>query len=96
VEKITDKRVRQALNYAINREALINLVINGRALPATGILPPSIPGFNPDLEGYSYNPAKARELLAEAGYGPDNPLELTLQYNTDPGTSGSPRPSRLS
>ncbi|MBO2519492.1 ABC transporter substrate-binding protein [Limnochorda sp.] len=85
VEKITDKRVRQALNYAINREALINLVINGRALPATGILPPSIPGFNPDLEGYTYNPAKARELLAEAGYGPDNPLELTLQYNTDPG-----------
>src|SRR5690554_4344598 len=84
-EIISDKRVRQALNYAINRKPLIDLVINGRALPATqGVLPPAIPGFDEEVAGYEYNPVKARELLAAAGYGPDNPLELTLQYNTNP------------
>ncbi|WP_198409763.1 ABC transporter substrate-binding protein [Limnochorda pilosa] len=83
-EIVTDKRVRQALNYAINREAMIKLVINGRAAPAKGVLPPAIPGYNPELKGYNYDPNKAKELLAQAGYGPSNPLNLTLQYNTHP------------
>lgn len=79
-EPFTDKRVRQAMNYAINRQAMIDMVKNGRALPASGILPPGMFGYNEDLEGYDYNPEKAKELLEEAGY-PDG-FEVTFQYNT--------------
>ena len=82
-EPFTDKRVRQAFNYAINREALIDLILDGRASPAKGVLPPGMFGYNEDLEGYEYNPAKAKALLKEAGYG--SGLEVTLQYNTSLG-----------
>ena len=60
-------KVRQAMNYAINKDKLIRLM-HGMVMPADGILPATMPGFNPHLQGYSYDPAKARELLAEAGY----------------------------
>ncbi len=63
-----DVRVRQAFNYAINKELLIELFFGGNALPAHGSLPPGMPGYNADLEGYPFNPERARELLAEAGY----------------------------
>lgn len=82
-EPFDDVRVRQAMNYAINRKAMIDIVMNGRATPAKGVLPPTMFGYNPDLEGYSYDPEMAQELLAEAGY-PDG-LEVTLQYNTSTG-----------
>ncbi len=75
-----NKPLRQAMNYAINRELLNELVLNNRQTPASGILPPGMFGYNPDLKGYNYDPAKARELLKEAGY--PNGLEITLQYNT--------------
>jgi peptide/nickel transport system substrate-binding protein/oligopeptide transport system substrate-binding protein len=78
-----NKKLRQALNYAIDRQGLIDLVKNGRATPAKGVLPPGMFGYNPDLEGYSYNPEKAKQLLAEAGY--PNGIKLTLQYNTSDG-----------
>ncbi len=78
-----DKRVRQAFNYAINRQALIDLVMNGRGTPAKGVLPPGMFAYNENLSGYTYDPAKARALLKEAGYG--NGLEVTLQYNTSAG-----------
>lgn len=77
------KLLRQAINYAIDREALIELVKNGRATPAKGVLPPGMFGYNPDLKGYTYDPEKAKELLKEAGY-PDG-IKLTLQYNTSDG-----------
>lgn len=78
-----NKKLRQAINYAIDREGLIDMVLNGRASPAKGVLPPGMFGYNPDLEGYSYNPEKAKQLLAEAGY--PNGIKLTLQYNTSDG-----------
>ncbi|HFQ94072.1 MAG TPA: hypothetical protein ENK32_08690, partial [Anaerolineae bacterium] len=64
-----DARVRQAFNYALDKELLINTFSGGDALPATGSLPPGMPGYtnNPN-RGYPYDPAKARQLLAEAGY----------------------------
>lgn len=75
-----NKALRQAMNYAVNREALNELVLNGRQTPAKGIIPPGMFGYNPDLKGYTYDPKKAKELLKEAGY--PNGFEITLQYNT--------------
>jgi oligopeptide transport system substrate-binding protein len=65
---LDDRRVRQAILYALNREAIIEEVLLGRFALARGILPPGIQGFNPNLRGYAFDPDKARELLAEAGY----------------------------
>jgi peptide/nickel transport system substrate-binding protein/oligopeptide transport system substrate-binding protein len=63
-----DKRVRQAFNYAVNKEAIVQEITKSGALTATGALPPGMPGYDPDLPGYAYNPDKAKQLLAEAGY----------------------------
>lgn len=62
-----NEKVREALNYAINRQALVKVVFNGYATPATGIVAPSIE-FAQTYPPIAYNPAKARELLKEAGY----------------------------
>ncbi|HEY7491926.1 MAG TPA: ABC transporter substrate-binding protein, partial [Candidatus Tectomicrobia bacterium] len=63
-----DRRVRQAFNYAVNKEAIVRDIAGMGYLPAVGALPPGLAGHEPDLPGYDYNPAKARALLAEAGY----------------------------
>ncbi|HSF31400.1 MAG TPA: ABC transporter substrate-binding protein [Candidatus Tectomicrobia bacterium] len=63
-----DKRVRQAFNYAVNREAIVREITKMGSIPATGTLPPGMPGYDPTLQGYYYNPVKAKQLLAEAGY----------------------------
>ncbi len=68
VKPLDDRRVRQAIVYAIDREALNSEIFLGRHALARGILPPGTQGFNPKLRGYPYDPARARELLAEAGY----------------------------
>jgi oligopeptide transport system substrate-binding protein len=64
------KEVRQAINYGINRKELINYLRNGIGTPAnSGIVPEGVPSFKPDeVKGYTYNPEKARELLAKAGF----------------------------
>ncbi|MDR7485882.1 MAG: ABC transporter substrate-binding protein [Armatimonadota bacterium] len=64
-----DKRVRQAINHAIDRAAIVEKVLHGKAFPAVGILPPTIAGHNRNLRGYDYNVDKAKRLLAEAGVG---------------------------
>ncbi len=73
---LSDVRVRQALNYATDVDAIIKNILegNGRRLP--GPLTPLMFGYDPDVKGYPYDPAKAKRLLAEAGY-PDG-LEITL------------------
>ncbi|MBR3371544.1 MAG: ABC transporter substrate-binding protein [Rhodobacteraceae bacterium] len=63
-----DKRVRQAANYAINKEALVNDVLEGTADIAAGPTPPAFAwAYNDALEPYPYDPERARELLADAG-----------------------------
>ncbi len=68
IKPLDDRRVRQALIQAIDRVALVQDVYGGRFELARGVLPPGTQGFNPTLLGYSYDPARARELLAAAGY----------------------------
>jgi oligopeptide transport system substrate-binding protein len=63
-----DRRVRQAFNYAVNKEAIVREITARGALTATGALPPGMPGYDSDLQGYYYYPEKAKRLLAEAGY----------------------------
>ena len=77
-----DVRVRQAFNYAINREAVNELVLNGTFAIGKGVLPPGMPGYNPDLKSYGYDLEKAKALLKEAGY--EKGLTVTLQYNNNP------------
>jgi len=64
-----DKRVRQAFSMAFDRRKYIDVVLTGRALPAHGVFPPGLPGFNIGLNGLSYDPERARQLLAESSYG---------------------------
>lgn len=71
-----DVRVRQAFNLAFDRQLVIDGLLAGNALPAAGVLPPGMPGYRSDLRGYPYDPARARALLAEAGY--TAPLTLTF------------------
>jgi peptide/nickel transport system substrate-binding protein/oligopeptide transport system substrate-binding protein len=68
VKPLDDRRVRQALIHAIDRDSILEEVVFGRFIPARGILPPGTLGFNPNLKGYPYDPSRARQLLAEAGY----------------------------
>src|SRR5215813_11854159 len=63
-----DWRVRQAFNYAVNKEVIVREIARMGHVPAVGALPPWLFGYDSDLRGYDYNPAKARELLAAAGY----------------------------
>ena len=66
-----DPKVRQALNYAIDKETISSEILAGLVVPATGILPPGFPGYNPDQRGYEYDPDKALQLLQESKYGDD-------------------------
>jgi peptide/nickel transport system substrate-binding protein len=59
--------VRLALNYAINKQSLVDNFYQGLALPATNPIPPSLWGYNDAIKPYPYDPAKARQLLAQAG-----------------------------
>jgi dipeptide transport system substrate-binding protein len=63
-----DKRVRQALNYAVNKKAIIDAVFLGTGTAAKNPLPPNVWGYNNNVKDYAYDPAKAKALLAEAGF----------------------------
>ncbi len=63
-----DKRVRQAVNYAINRERIIDSAFNGFAVPLDNIVSPLHFGYENNVTRYPYNPARARKLLAQAGF----------------------------
>jgi peptide/nickel transport system substrate-binding protein len=80
-----DVRVRQALNYCIDREGLVSL-LNGTAEPSAGWLKTSDPDFGSPSNRYKFDPAKGKALLAEAGYTPAKPLSFkTLISNSGSG-----------
>jgi len=76
-----DPRVRQALNYAIDRAAINKSLYNDLAVPMTSPLPEAQWGYDSSLSPYTYDPAKAKQLLAEAGY-PDGFKAELLAYNS--------------
>jgi peptide/nickel transport system substrate-binding protein len=65
---LADTRVRQALNYAVDKEKIIRELYKGYAIPAASGVPNTEFGFNPRIKPYPYDPQRARQLLAEAGY----------------------------
>lgn len=64
-----DVNVRKAFSMAFDRQRFIDVVLNGKALPANGLYPPGLPGFSLALKGLPYDPAQARELLKQSKYG---------------------------
>lgn len=82
MEPFDKKEVRQAVNMAINKDRIVQ-IINNRAVPANQPLPPSMPGYSKDYEGYAFDQAKAKEMLAEAGLPDGFETELYVM-NTDP------------
>ena len=63
-----DTRVRQAMNYAVNKQAIVDNILKGTGILAINPLPPVVWSYTDDVQRYDYNPEKAKELLAEAGY----------------------------
>lgn len=81
---IADPRVRQAINLAVDKEALLDVLYDGHGQISTCQLgTPAFFGYNPDLEPYPYDPDRARQLLAEAGY--PNGLTVDYKYRTSSG-----------
>ncbi|WP_367716103.1 ABC transporter substrate-binding protein [Nitratireductor sp. GISD-1A_MAKvit] len=82
MEPFDKPEVRKAVNMAINKDRILR-IINGRAVAANQPLPPSMPGYAKDYEGYTYDPEAAKALLAEAGLADGFETELYVM-NTDP------------
>lgn len=78
-EPLDNVKVREALTYAIDREALCNGFMHGNARPATTFIPPGVLGYNEDAPELPYDPEKAKSLLEEAGY-PDG-ITITLSLS---------------
>ena len=76
--KIADKRVRQAMAYAINREAIVNQLMKGIGELENGPYAPSHPYYDKDILKYSYDPEKAKQLLKEAGWDSNKTLEFIV------------------
>ncbi len=79
VAPLGDVRVRQALNYALDKRLIIESVLGGDAVQATGLVHAAVDGYNADLtDFYAFNPDKARQLLSDAGYV--NGFDLTFYH----------------
>jgi ABC-type transport system substrate-binding protein len=80
---LADVRVRQALNHAVDVGTLLDRVMAGRGLRAVGVIPPGIMGYDSTRTPLAYDPARARALLAEAGYPDGFPLKLWRSQRTE-------------
>lgn len=81
VKPLDNKKVRQAIAYAIDRKTIVNDILK-LGTPGKGPINPASPYFDPSLPYYEYNPAKAKQLLADAGY--PNGFDITLSTFTYP------------
>ncbi len=75
-EPMTKKAVRQAANYAVDKQAIIQKMLGGMARQVATTVQPQAFGYDPDVKPYPYDPRRARELLAQAGY--PNGVDITL------------------
>jgi ABC-type transport system substrate-binding protein len=78
---VKDVRVRQGLNYCVDRSGLVTL-LNGTAEPSVGWLKPTDAGFGNPTQRYGFDPVKGKALLAEAGFTPQKPLSLKVMIST--------------
>jgi len=93
VEELQDPLVREAIAHAIDRDSLVTQVLPEGTETATQILPPVVNGYNEDVTTYDYDPERARELLAEAGY--EDGLELTFNYPVNISRPYMPNPEEI-
>jgi peptide/nickel transport system substrate-binding protein len=92
---LEDVNVRRAIAHALNREALVNALMPEGAQVATQFQPPTLPGWSDSVMTYEYNPDLAREMLADAGFDEDNPLELTFYWPTEVSRPYMPSPQDM-
>ena len=85
---LDDRKVRQALNLAIDKREIATIVLGDQVVPATGILPPGFPGFSESVRGYGFDPERAKQLLRESKYGDDLDNFPTITITT-PGSFGA-------
>jgi len=78
-EYLSNKLVRQAIYHAINKQDIIDAALEGYAVQADVLVPPSIQGHAKDIKGYEYDVEKAKALMAEAGYADGFDIELTYR-----------------
>jgi peptide/nickel transport system substrate-binding protein len=86
-----DVRVRQALNYCIDRNAIVGL-LNGTAEPSVGWLKPNDPAFGHPENHYTFDAAKGKKLLAEAGFDDKHPLSFKVMISTSGSGQMLPQP----
>ncbi len=77
-EPFKKREVRQAVNYAVNVEAIIKTLLLGQATHLTGPLFPASPGYDPDLKLYAFDPERAKRVLAQAGYPNGFDIEFAI------------------
>jgi len=79
---LKDARVRQAINLALDRKLIVQRLISGRGYLAAGVIPPSLGGSDTTRKPYPYDPARAKQLLREAGY--PNGIDVELWVGANP------------
>lgn len=89
LKPLDDARVRQALSMAVNREVIADRILGTGEIPAYSWVPPGMANYGEPEHvvwqsmSYKQRLEEAKKLLADAGYGPDNPLKFILRYNTN-------------
>ena len=84
--RMSDIRVRQALNYALDIPAIVEAIYGDYGTPIYTYVAPGAPGYTDDVEKYEYNPEKAKQLLEEAGFDFNEPIRI-IEYFGDPTTN---------
>ena len=79
---LSDARVRQAINYAVDINTIIDRLVAGRGSRAAGVIPPALAGYDSARRPYPFDPAKAKQLLAAAGY--PNGIDIELWVSMTP------------
>ncbi len=83
----TDVRVRQAINYAVNRPSILENLVGGYGKLDGQLVGEEVLGYNPDVKPYPYDPEKAKELLAEAGFADGFPMSMIYRATIGPGVA---------